>query len=316
VLVVHQNEPVVFWKSPPNKIGLRPEVVRLGRDEFCVLNAVPWVKLKSYLDWLEGSEEQDDWLAEVDAIGPVRQYAKILGGIIGDPPPLEDAIEILGADWPAGPARKHLPRAARAESLLLRHAFVFQRASFLPSRPALVLPALSTNALTEGASLLLWKSFHPAAQGEESSSDQIILRFLIGYLGSKLLNPKRKCNEVADLSGFLRKHSRSRAGRQKKKALVYSRALKLLQPFLQCPSPRAPAALPGILEIEACRLAGYILANRLFLAVSGKPALMGLVREVYANAAGTEKWARLLLERVSREISAAAIAPEGKSLTL
>jgi hypothetical protein len=129
-----------------------------------------------------------------------------------------------------------------------------------------------------------------------ASGSRLVAQFLVGYLGSKILNPKRKCNEVADLREFL-----ARGGHLRKRAVI-RRALAILQKYLKIGKFTSPV-LNGTAEIEACRLAGYILANRLFHALSRDSSLMPFVKGVYGRSNASTAWADHLLKEVSIRIT-------------
>jgi hypothetical protein len=315
ILVIHQNEPTLYWASPKNSLGLRPEVVRLRKNEFCILSSVPWVKLKSYLDWLEGGGEEEEWRSEADAASYIRQLAQLLGEMLGSSPRLLESIENYGPDSVSSElSMGGLREATHEEKYLLHHALTYQRTTFLPRKEALILPALSTNALTESASLLLWKSFHPSPMRSVAvRGSRLVMQFFIGYLGSKMLNPKRKCNEVADLASFLHSHGRPKTKFLRKKKGIYLRALKILAGYLELKTPGPPRKMDHLAEIEACRLAGYVMANRFFLALSRDPKLIKFAKEVFTTSTASEKWADRLLLKIAGQSLLEAIIPPTKS---
>jgi len=304
VLVVHQNDPDLYWKAPKQKNGQKPEVLRLASDEFCIQNSVPWVKLRSYLDWLEGNPNSEEWDNDFDVEGTVHHYAKLLAEAIGlQARPRED-IEIAGPHSieRADTLANALPALEKA---LLRHSEQFQRTGFLPSAGRLLLPSISTNTLSEAASFLLWHSQRGTSQKNSRSLPHVcIAHFLVGYLGSKVLNPKRKCNEVADLKGMLLGKSRGES-----RPRVAARALSLLKPYLRGENlPGGQAALHGPGEMEACRLAGYILGDRFFQSLLMEPELLSFVRAWYQcdSAPGM----KILLAETAERIR--AISPASK----
>lgn len=287
-LVVHQNETSLYWKAPKSKTGQRAEVLKLRKNEYCVHNSVPWVKIRSYLDWLEGDESWEDGF---DLSGSLQNFADLLAKTLELPAASADAFAAYGPEELSG-SRGGL---SREEKALYQHSRALRRTTLLPIKKALVLPTMSTNALAEGASLLLWASSHKMKTAPASGS-RLVAQFLVGYLGSKILNPKRKCNEVADLREFL-----ARGGQPKKRAVI-RRALAILQKYLKIGKFSSPA-LSGTGEIEACRLAGYILANRLFHALSRDSSLMAFVRDVYGSSNASTAWADHLLKEISRRIT-------------
>ncbi len=268
VLVVHQNNSYLYWKTPKLKNGQRPEIVRLKKDEFCILNCVPWVKLRSYLDWLEGNPFPGEWGGneeEIDAAGMVHHYSSLLAEAIGIPAQFRDNLDIFGPNRLISGALPENVKIAPSCKALARHALIFRRTDYLPENELLILPAISTNSLSEAASYLLWHTQRGNSGAIKSQNSRYFMaQFLVGYLGSKVLNPKRKCHEVGDLKDLL-KEKEKRISRGQPRADVMRRALALLRPYLKDEKlPLRSKSLPAAREIEACRFAGFILAERFF----------------------------------------------------
>ena len=98
ILTVHQNNTDIFWKTPLLSDGQKPEVVRLGTREFCILNSVPWVKLRAYLDWLEGGSSREMDEENLDIAGLIHHYAHRLGEALNLKLDLDHSLEIFPPD--------------------------------------------------------------------------------------------------------------------------------------------------------------------------------------------------------------------------
>lgn len=315
VLVVHQNESSLYWRSPKLKRGLKPEILKLGPNEFCIQNSVPWVKLQSYFDWLEGnSEGEEEWQSGQDFSSTVFQLGGLLAETLGVKEKIDSDLEILGGEMLLkNPS--NLIGLTREEKFLFRHSQKFQRVSFLPVKKRLILPSASTNALTEAASILLWNSLSAHSKSAPGHGSRLVMQFLLGFLGSKILNPKRKCNEIVDMRNFLvaqKATTRRKTKLEQKKAEVFRRALALLDYYFGESSKFGKPLLP-VLEIESSRLAGYVLANRIFLAVVQKPKLLSIVRKLFGSSNATDSWADHAMAAIQKEISLLKIVPSGKN---
>lgn len=305
VLVVHQNEESLYWNAPRNSLGRRAEVLRLGKDEFCVLNSVPWVKARSYLDWLEGSGG-DSWEEGPDTPALVLQFSRHLAELLSLDSSHLDRVEIWGPD-----AIDDLSsaRGTAEEKLLQKHARRHLRVGLLATTGRLLVPGRSTNSLTEAAAIALWQSqLRTRPKAAAAYGPRLLVRFTIGYLGSKILNPKRKCNEVADMQAYLAHPS----GSSKAKLLAFYRALALLSEPLGIRARRTPR-LTGIAEIEATRLAGYVLGNRVFLAWQRDPSLRPLVTKLFRASTATDAWAENLLADIAKVIRRTRVSGEKKN---
>lgn len=297
VLTVHQNVPSLYWKVSKQVNSEKAEVLKLGPQEFCLLNSVPWVKLRSYLDWLEGNPEGEEWDREgADLTGSIHQYADLLRealGLKGEP---RADLDVHGPDRLK---RRPPAKLERGERPLYRHAVDFQRTGYLPGAALLLVPVASTNALSEAAALSLWRSQLSRTQKAAlPHGEPLIVQFFIGYLGSKILNPKRKCNEVADLKDFLASmRGKKGSAFERSKKRIYRRALALLDSLLSGRKVKE-ARLRGPEEVEACRLAAYVLGDRMFLALLKDPNLSDFARRIFTASAASPSWAKHLLAEV------------------
>jgi len=284
LVVVHQNDTDLFWRAPRQKDGQRPEVLRLGPNEYCILNSVPWVKLRSYLDWLDGASSPDDEEESLDVTGIVHHYAAILAEALGLAVTSADSVELYPPDRPAPPFFRS---GSRYDRDLRRHAARYQRVGYLPESAAIFLPSVSTNSLSEAASYVLRHANGPT-RSPRAAEDRIA-HFFFGYVGSKILNPKRKCNELDDLRRL--QSTQRRSG-------VASKALALLRPFLREAGPAArEPRLSAADEIEACRAAGFLLGERFFSALLARPTLVKDLRTAIRSGS-----AKKLLRVTSRAI--------------
>ncbi|HEY8280681.1 MAG TPA: hypothetical protein VIH99_13715 [Bdellovibrionota bacterium] len=242
------------------------------------MNAVPWVRLRSFLDWLEGDSESGEWDETADVASLVHHYAGLLAETIGFDAKLDESLEIITPDR-LGTARtlEFLGPLSSFELASARHALAYQRTVYLAERGAILLPTLSTNSLSEAASYLLWHGQRKRRAKREIGAEPNVrmAQFFLGYLGSKILNPKRKCNEVEDLRELLG------PGTAKAKSLA-ARALSLLGPYLKNMENSSRAkALSGAAEIEAARLAGFLLGDRFFNALFLNASQLSILREWY-----------------------------------
>ncbi len=306
MVVVHQNLPSLYWQAPRAATGQKAEILRLKKNEFCIINSVPWVKARSYLDWLEGNPNFEEWEEGLDIPGVVQEYTKLLAETLQVKVEEIPEIEIFGPNHPKSNSRKF----SKEERIFAQHSRELQRTNYIPSRGLLLLPSVSTNALSEGAAYLLWRSLRPgSAHTLPAFGAPLIAQYFIGYLGSKILNPKRKCNEVPDLKQLAKKSSTR--PKEAKKQKVFRRALHLLRPYLDEGNFKSPK-LPLLEEIEAHRIAGYILGERLFLAFLRQPSLLPFVQKTFRASTSLPAWAEHLLKAVAKQIAQKSPVPTSK----
>lgn len=314
LLIVHQNEPSLYWKAPRAKSGHRVEVLKLKEDEFCILNSVPWVKLRSYLDWLEGDPSEDDLDEGIDLPGTIHEYARLLAETIKVSFQPRANLDIYGPESIFSSDRSQLfGKSSKEESLIVQHATKFYRAQYVPKTGALLVPNLSTNNISEASALLVWSSCKRAsAMPDQLSEAAFLLRFAASFLGSKILNPKRKCNEVEDLKLFLA-NVLLKTKLAESRRRVFKRALHLLKPyFSDCSRAQHSPKLPGALEIEALRIAGYIIGQRVFSAFLREPQRMEQIRQIFNAPLEPEERAIKRLKSVLQKIAPKISRPQSK----
>lgn len=186
VTIVHQNAERFFWKG--EALHTQRPVWRLRDGVYCVLNTPPWIKARSYLDWMEGQVTEASDLAEDFALlaDRIQSLLKIPG-----------AGECFELRW-------H-PRAAA------NYAEAFARRLPAYLRPTSGVVYLSTPDLTE-LSVQAAIYVHARLSGRQwefeiPQRDFYPLVWVegLGFLGSKLLNPSRhplpRANAVPALVG-------------------------------------------------------------------------------------------------------------------
>jgi hypothetical protein len=287
-LVVHQNlEQLYFRFSTKREV---PELLR-NKTEYCLFSSVPWQKQKSFLNWIEGNP-REDWAIEADPIGQINFLAKSLAMELGVSSPIYEATTIthLSPRPPSG--------LSPNERNLWRHSRNFHRTSHLPSTASFLLPELTGNALTESAS---WEIYRPNC----STREGVLLMFFFGFLGSKILNPRRKANEVSDMRGFLlaakgnTKKSKLNVGRYHAKRRIFRRALEIVNHWKKSNSTGKALQDPTA-EIEALRLAAYTMAQRVYDSFRIGSVTRGDLAVAFTTSSARQDWIAQLMIRAKR----------------
>ncbi len=306
IAIVHQNLDDLYFKSL-KKYGQAPEVLRLANNEYCAFNAVPWVKSQSFLDWIEGGFEDQ---SEADAYEQIYEFSEVLRNLLGITLTPSEKVRLLC--FPDSP-----DVTSKTDEILFRHAKKYLRTSFLPNCKTVSIPILSANAKTEAAALYLRGT---NAKSKLSYIDQlntnfVLYHFLIGFLGSKLLNPNRKCNEVDDLKKLIARKNNSRL--QHKKSEIASAALNELSPYLGTPKAKDASKLQAVDRIESLRLVGYILGNRLYLSLNlGEESDKKIMRNLFLTKINDDRVMDSQLRIIKKVIHKSKGSPKNKTNTL
>ena len=132
--------------------------------------------------------------------------------------------------------------------------------------------------MAEAATLILYYSLsnkRVESNLPKQNISAIIRQNCLAYLGSKVINPKRKCNEEEDIENFL-KNNKQRNQAWTFRLYSYVWAMKELDWLF---GRRKNKFLPTrefqeSHGLEAARVVGYILGDRLFTAVQNNADLL------------------------------------------
>ncbi len=190
IVVVHQNAERLYWKLASKGMEHTAGVVKLRNNVFCVMNTPPWVKLQSYLKWIEWTAEadQDEGVSDFaddfqDLVCTIQKFAGIRKSI-------DEAFDIRWRDTGS------LPEETRSEKALRQEVLRFFGSYFSPHRNSVFLSSRNVNSAATQAAIYLharvsgrWRQFQFPKQDFYS----ILWVEALGFLGSKVINPHRRC---------------------------------------------------------------------------------------------------------------------------
>lgn len=287
IVVVHQNIARLYWKSFRQVYREKEEIFASDARTFCIFNSTPWMKYKSYLDWLESGSTDDsienEYLEPTDSIIQLFEFlSNSLGLNIKEP----EHFKVIGATQ-LNQQVKLLKRSRlnSTDQLLADFSKKFRRTVFLHGKTIFLTPSYSQNTIAECASLLLRETMckrNKAEKTEPLEFIEIIYQFFIGFLGSKILNPKRKCNEVADLQNFILHFDEIKKSKiQNSKRRIFIAVVATLSQSKRKIDAHFLHHLKKTEKIEAMRLIGFILANRTFYSFLSGKTTASMVRDFF-----------------------------------
>jgi hypothetical protein len=209
VLRVHQNPERIWFDQAAQGVVDDHEVLRIGPDAFALLTASPVVCQQSFLTWLDrlqDGEIESPRALDADAaedlfVHAAKMIARALDLGLGE---ALDHVEIVG------PSDLHffdrLCRSGmftRQEAKQIKAHILASESYYIPRARLVYLATFSINHAAEEASHFL--RHHVSGEGLEDPQGMVdafygrILNEAIGFMGSKLVNPKRKCVHVRDL---------------------------------------------------------------------------------------------------------------------
>jgi hypothetical protein len=202
---IYQNEDHLYWKLARDNSKLEPEAVRIGKSNFCVFSGTPWAKLQSLVDWLEKSVPQ---IADEsnDHLYTMQTYGQTIAQLLQVPPPNYETVNLYTIDQ-AEELKSILERFEVTQKTcnserMIREFFISHNLPiYLPQLGVAYAGTFSHNALAELAAWHMIRMHHPVGHiynGERDDFFRVILTSTFAFLGSLILNPRRKCDFIQD----------------------------------------------------------------------------------------------------------------------
>lgn len=226
-VIVYQNSETIHWRLVEQGRERETGIVRLGPREFCLQTTHPIAKYQSFLNWLEFEEElrpsmrgvladEDD---EEDAprqvqrfVDTIRRTLEIRGDFtdftvytIGDLHYLDDLRDV------------HVYTNEEIDLVFIQ--ILKGESHFLPEGNLIYLANLTVNhAAEEAAHYINAKLSGPAPAVDSPLDDfyQRTMREVLGFFGSKIINPQRLAYLDADFEGIARELHRRRVDVQRR----------------------------------------------------------------------------------------------------
>lgn len=208
VLRVHQNPERIWFDLAASGVVDEHDVVALPGPAFALLSASPVVQQQSFLTWLDQVRDGDlDGPHAVDGGGErvFRDALRVLGRTLGLPTRAAiEGVEVVGpADLSFFEVLKAEGTFDAREMRSIRHHILASESYYVPRAKLVYLATLSLNHAAEEASHCL-RHFCSGEGLDDPHGlvDAFYARALneaIGFMGSKVVNPKRKCVDLADL---------------------------------------------------------------------------------------------------------------------
>lgn len=315
-LVIHQNQDWLYWKLVKKKLEHKAEVVKIKENVFCVLNTPPWIKLQSHLKWIEvlssGESEMGEvraelWREEVEQWGEVVDHSQEIADVIAGMAKFLGVKREVLAEWNDfevyGPLDKtflkillqnkvYKPQQIRILSKGLKEFqsqfFHYSNSFYLGNLKLNHLASLSAQYVHSKLS-----GFKGVFEVPARDFYSFIWVEALGFLGSKIVNPKRKCHGWVDFKEASLKIKNESSSTQKAMNLAYQHLCaeeryfkkkdQIFQGLLWTPGHRAPAEV--VLAYKVTKLLGKLLGQGIYdLFVKGQlshQALRGLFEKQF-----------------------------------
>lgn len=217
-IVIHQNDEKFYWSLVEQGLERYVEVIKVKKGVYCVMNTPPWVKLQSYLTWVEAVAEgagprgtARDYAKAIDSLDhshEVEETIKILKDFFEIQDIVEEDFHIRGPldlSFLENLDKEH--EISRNQLKVLARSVAEFDSQFFPKSNDLFLTNLGMNHLTAQTAFFLHSKLS-GFQGVFERPRRDFYTFVwieaLAFLCSKLINPKRKAPPEAELRRTLR----------------------------------------------------------------------------------------------------------------
>ncbi|MFT3708355.1 MAG: ChaN family lipoprotein [Archangium sp.] len=218
-LVVYQNAEGVYWSLAARGLVESTRAVELSDGEVCLVNASPVVAQRSFLDYVEaeaGDAPLDD--GEHGIATTFRHLARDIGKFVGvDVTRASNSVEVLTASTIDFLDRlRNCGNFSRVELRALEKHVLSLESGWIPRARAVWLASRSLNhAAEEAAHFVRFVCVGSAMDRSRPHAEAFWARALeeaLGFLGSRLVNPKRRCVTLDEWTAHF--HQRGRDGQR------------------------------------------------------------------------------------------------------
>ena len=206
-LTVYQNAEGLYWQLARRGLADRTEVVKVRDGEWCVVSASPVVCQQSFLDYLEA--ELGDAPLESHRAGTVfRELASALGKLVGVnvKTSLKDVEVATAGDLKLLDRLKRRGQFGKPELQQLEQHVLSRESAYIPRARMAYLASFSLNhAAEEAAHFVRHVGVGDAMDAPRTRSQAFWARCLeeaVGFFGSRLLNPARRCTQLAEFGAM------------------------------------------------------------------------------------------------------------------
>jgi hypothetical protein len=231
-LIIFQNIDEIYFRLVKEDMENKVDVVMLNKKTYCIMNTTPYIKYQSRIHWCENmdyyvckfydigidkSSSGDDVIFEDDVdelMNIITKYFFLSKDNLPD-------FEVYSYD------SKILFDRIRENDIDMKSFKVNIKLldSFYINKPPIIcLGRPNTNHMAEQATIFLYYINSLFDELNLAPIDLFFARIIInalGFLGSKLINPKRKCSRLRDYELFLERYRHKRLqGKLEKQRLV------------------------------------------------------------------------------------------------
>ncbi len=333
ILTVYLNSETIYWDLAEKGLDQSVDCVRLDASRYCVMNSTPLVKYQSYLHWVRKLEELPHqghaaW-EEGAGAGPdaeVRRFVHAIAGLLEiRRDDLDDFETYTTGDLDFLGRLQRDASFSLGELKEIETQILKNESYFVTKGNIIYLATLSLNHAAEEAAHFVHGLCAGTRQPPSAPRDAFyyrVMREALGFLGSRIVNPKRTCYEEADFRETLgqMRGRRRLGGRERELKAISELALghldgerKAARGARFSPGSRALYRQAAGVHIGLCHALGYILGSRAHQAMLQGVLGKGEVRALFHEPFTEPGRAQALYLDLSRKVRRAPGTARGSS---
>ncbi len=233
IVLVYQNSETLFWYLEEQEANNEVDVVKIDKNAYSIQSVPPWIKLQSYLTWMEQGEDffcssqesslfsrncPEEFINFTDEIfiiiKKLTQYLNIqnISTTNFQVYTLKDCSFLASLDL------SYFGKSVNIVKMLSRN-----KGFFFPEKNIIYLSRIDINYASEEAGQYLHHQLSGGYKGTISTFDAFYCRAIseaIGFFCSMLINPKRKVSQLPDYTVLLSQNTmqKRKIAREKKVA--------------------------------------------------------------------------------------------------
>lgn len=287
-LYLYQNSEAIYWKLAKSHMEDKVELVKIDDKSYCLINTPPIVWQQSYLNWLENEEEGIDYEDPKQAfLNLSERIAKFLD--LQLPKERKEVEVFVCGDLSFLERLEEDPEFSKTEKQRIQKWVELSQSHYISKRHWVYLANMAFNQVAEEAAhfirYLVSKKIH-YRKSVDRFYDQVLYHAL-GFFGSKIINPKRKCLRLKDYRAMVKYFREVKV--PKNRSLDLEVALAVLQLSKRHKQEYAVAdAKSLVIKLElfwaVSRALGYMLGEVLYYALIQGDLKKAEIRKLFSRS--------------------------------
>lgn len=309
-VTVFQNSDEIYWMLLDQNLAHQVDVVKVSNHAYCILSSTPWIKWQSYQSWIDENcslleEHEEDTFGYYqqlpDFFHEVQEFAEDILVFLNEKLPNFDDLQIHTAldtkvmdkiDRYFNSLREAPKKSIQN---ILDAEMIENRSVLIPDLSVIYLLDFSRNRAAEKSAQWVASKlsndlciYHKDFD-EKEVFYRLVLWEAIGYFGSKIINPKRKCDQYEDFEKLLErtKNKKLTATLGDEKAVAeevlkhHAYEMERMVARTSPPAPRKIYALKPKLFFLCARAEGRILGDQLYFKVISDLIPLKIVKHLF-----------------------------------